>query len=169
MITHCVSRVKPGDVRLAFAPMAVECAGEVGIEAAPAVCFAAAADLERWTEWARDLERVDVLERSADGRPSRARMVADLFGKEFDATVAFDHQAPGELRFRLVEARKLASLDGSFRFEPGPDGTTMSYRLHMVLVKPKAARIERMVARKIDTALSRDLRRHIERDVAGRR
>jgi hypothetical protein len=33
-----------------------------------------------------------------------------------------------------------------------------------VLVKPKAARIERMVARKIDTAFSRDLRRHIERD-----
>ena len=30
------------------------------------------------------------------------------------------------------------------------------------------ARIERMVARKIDTALSRDLRRHIERNTARR-
>ena len=124
--------------------MAVECVGDVGIEAPPAVCFATAADIERC-------------------------MVADLFGKEFDATVAFHHdQAPDELRFSLVEARKLASLDGLFRFEPEPGGTRMRYRLRMVLVKPKAARIERMVARKIDTALSRDLRRHIERDSRGR-
>ena len=146
--------------------MAVECVGAMGVEAPPGVCFAAVADLERWTEWARDLERVDVLERGAGGRPERVRMVADLFGKEFDAVVDFHHdKAPGELRFSLVEARKLAILDGSFRFDPEPGGTRMAYRLQMVLVKPKAARIERMVARKIDTALSRDLRRHIERNV----
>ena len=146
--------------------MAVECAGEVGIEAAPDVCFSITADLERWTEWARDLERVEVLDRHAAGPPARARMVADLFGKEFDATVDFHHdKAPDELRFTLVEARKLAALEGAFRFEPTSGGTRMSYRLHMVLVKPKAARIERMVSRKIDTALSRDLRRHIERNL----
>jgi hypothetical protein len=147
--------------------MAVECVGDVGIEAPPAVCFAATADLERWTEWARDLERVEVLDRGGDGRPVQVRMVADLFGKEFDAIVDFHHdKAPDELRFSLVEARKLAVLEGAFRFDPGPGGTRMSYRLNMVLVKPKAARIERMVSRKIDTALSRDLRRHIERNVA---
>ncbi|MCA1843015.1 MAG: SRPBCC family protein [Actinobacteria bacterium] len=149
--------------------MAVECVGDVGVEAPPALCFASVADLERWTEWARDLERVEVLDRGGDGRPSRVRMVADLFGKEFDAVVDFHHdKAPDELRFSLVEARKLASLEGSFRFEPESGGTQMSYRLQMVLVKPKAARIERMVSRKIDTALSRDLRRHIERNVARR-
>ncbi len=77
-------------------------------------------------------------------------MVADLFGKEFDATVDFHHdQAPDELRFTLVEARKLASLEGSFRFEPEPGGTQCRYRFRLVLVKPKAPRIERMVSRKI--------------------
>ena len=147
--------------------MAIECVGDAGIEAPPAVCFIAAADLENWTEWARDLERVEVLDRTDGGRPARVRMVADLFGKEFDATVDFHHdKAPDELRFSLVEARKLAVLEGAFRFEPDSRGTRMTYRLHMVLVKPKAARIERMVSRKIDTALSRDLRRHIERNVA---
>lgn len=149
--------------------MAIECVGDAGIEALPAVCFAATADLERWTEWARDLESVDVLDRTEGGRPSRVRVVADLFGKEFDATVDIHHEkAPDELSFSLVEARKLATLEGSFRFEPDPRGTRMAYRLHMVLVKPKAARIERMVSRKIDTAFSRDLRRHIERNVARR-
>jgi uncharacterized membrane protein len=149
--------------------VAVECVGDVVIETAPAACFSGAADLERWPEWARDLERVDVLDRTDDGRPRRVRMVADLFGKEFDATVDFDYaKAPDEFTFRLVEARKLATLEGSFRFEPASGGTRMSFRLLMVLGKPKAARIERMVSRKIDTALSRDLRRHIERDVARR-
>jgi polyketide cyclase/dehydrase/lipid transport protein len=147
--------------------MAIECVGDVGVEAPPALCFTAAADLERWTEWARDLERVEVLARGDGGRPTQVRMVADLFGKEFDAIVDFHHdKAPDELRFGLVEARKLASLEGSFRFEPDSRGTRMAYRLDMALVKPKAARIERMVARKIDTALSRDLRRHIERNMA---
>jgi hypothetical protein len=148
--------------------VAVECVGNVDVEAAPGVCFSTTADLERWTEWARDLERVEVLDRGDDGRPVRVRLVADLFGKEFDATVDFHRdKAPAELSFTLVEARKLATLEGSFRFEPEAGGTRLSYRLRMVLVKPKAARIERMVSRKIDTALSRDLRRHIERD--GRR
>ena len=144
--------------------MTVECVGDVGVEAPPGACFSTTADVERWPEWARDLERVEVLARHDDGRPARARMVADLFGKEFDATVDFHHDgAPGELRFTLVEARKLASLDGAFRFAPEAGGTRLHYELRMALVKPKAARIERMVARKIDTALSRDLRRHIER------
>jgi hypothetical protein len=149
--------------------MAVECSGDVEIEATPAACLSATGDLERWTEWARDLERVDVLERTDGGRPGRVRMVADLFGKEFDAIVDFVHEeTPLELRFTLVEARKLAGLEGSFRFAPASVGSRMTYRLRMVLVKPKAARIERMVSRKIDTALSRDLRRHIERNFARR-
>jgi ribosome-associated toxin RatA of RatAB toxin-antitoxin module len=149
--------------------MAVECVGDVPIEASPAACFSATADLEHWTEWARDLDRVEVLDRHADGRPARVRVVADLFGKEFDATVDFHHdKAPDELRFSLVEARKLAALEGAFRFEPASGGTRLTYRMRMVLVKPKAARIERMVSRKIDTAFSRDLRRHIERNVARR-
>ncbi len=150
--------------------MAVECIGDVAVEASQAACFSATADILRWPDWAKDLERAEVLESPADGRPARVRMVADLFGKEFDATIDFHHdKAPDELRFSLVEARKLAALEGSFRFEPHSRGTRMTYRLHMVLVKPKAARIERMVSRKIDTALSRDLRRHIERNVAGRK
>ena len=149
--------------------MAVECDGDFGVGASPAICCSAVADVERWPEWASDLERVEILSRDDDGRPGRVRMVADLFGKEFDATVDFQHErAPGELRFTLVEARKLASLEGSFRFEPAADGTLVGYRFLLVLVKPKAPRIERMVSRKIDTYLSRDLRRHVERNFARR-
>jgi ribosome-associated toxin RatA of RatAB toxin-antitoxin module len=149
--------------------VAVECDGDFGVGTAPAVCCSAVADVERWPEWASDLERVEVLSRDDEGRPARVRMVADLFGKEFDATVDFHYdRAPGELRFTLVEARKLASLEGAFGFQPQSSGTRVTYRFGLVLVKPKAPRIERMVSRKVDTYLSRDLRRHIERNFARR-
>ncbi|HVW35050.1 MAG TPA: SRPBCC family protein [Acidimicrobiia bacterium] len=147
--------------------MAVRCGGDVGVEAVPERCFAVTADVESWPQWVRELERVEVLDRGSDGWPSRARMVADVFGQEFDATVAFVHAAPDTVRFSLVEAPKLTGLEGSFRFEPAGGGSRMYYALELVLVKPKAARIERMVSRKIGTALCRDLRRHIER--SGRR
>jgi hypothetical protein len=144
--------------------MAVECIGDVAVEASQAACFSATADILRWPDWAKDLERAEVLESPADGRPARVRMVADLFGKEFDAIIdVVVDKGPGELSFTLVEARKLTTLEALFRFEPEAAGTRLSYQLRMVLVKPKAARIEKMVSRKIDTALSRDLRRHIER------
>jgi hypothetical protein len=134
------------------------------ISVAPEMCFARTAEIENWPEWARDLETVTVLERDGHGRPRRANLVAELFGKEFDATVDFDFdKAPGQFTFALVEARKLASLEGSFQFEPRSAGTVVNFRVFMTLVKPKAARIERMVSRKVETALSRDLRRHIER------
>lgn len=149
--------------------MAVECDGDFGVEASPAVSYGAVAELDRWPEWARDLERVEILGRDGEGRPGRVRMVADLFGKEFDATVEFHYdQAPGALRFTLVEARKLTSLEGRFRFQAQSEGTLVAYGLRLVLLKPKAPRIERMVSRKIDTYLSRDLRRHIERNFARR-
>ncbi|MGH8992388.1 MAG: SRPBCC family protein [Acidimicrobiia bacterium] len=147
--------------------MAIQCVGDVQIDAPPEVAFTGTADIETWTSWARDLERVTILDRDRDGRASRANLVADLFGKEFDATVDFFCD-PGtnEITFRLVEARKLSSLTGSFRFEAARGGSRMGFRVLMTLAKPKAARIERMVSRKLETALTRDLRRHIERTLA---
>jgi hypothetical protein len=58
---------------------------------------------------------VDVLVPADDGRPGQVRMVADLYGKEYDATLEVLHnRAAQELRFCLIEAANLASLEGSF-------------------------------------------------------
>jgi hypothetical protein len=62
-----------------------------------------------------------------------------------------------------VESRKLRALTGSYAFTPSGDGTTMTFRLRAEFIKPKAPRIERFAGRKIETAITRDLRRHIER------
>jgi hypothetical protein len=69
----------------------------------------------------------------------------------------------------LVESRKLRTVDGTLAFTPtGGGGTLMAFTITANLVKPKAERIERLFARRIETMLSRDLRRHIERSNRGR-
>lgn len=144
--------------------MAIECAGRIQIDAPPSRCFTVAADIEGYPAWAGEVEKVDVLERGPEGQVLRAALEVYLFHKDFSTTLDFDHgQAPDEFSFTLVESRKLRSLTGSYAFAPADDATLMTFRLRAEFVKPKAARIERFAGRKIETAITRDLRRHIER------
>ena len=131
------------------------------------MCCAATTDFERWPEWARDVEDVRVLDRSDDGRPRRVLFAVELMGKDYGATLDFDlTPAPAEVTFTLVEARKLRSVEGWFRFSPTDGETLMTFRIVAELVKPKPPRMERMFARRIETMLVRDLKRHIERNFA---
>lgn len=144
--------------------MAIECVGRVRIDAPPSRCYAVAADLEGYPAWADEVEKVTVVERGPEGQARRVALEVYLFHKDFSATLDFDHgQAPDQLSFTLVESRKLRSMSGSYNFVPADDGTMMTFRLAAEFVKPKAPRIERFAGRKIETAITRDLRRHIER------
>jgi ribosome-associated toxin RatA of RatAB toxin-antitoxin module len=144
--------------------VAIECTGRVQINAPPSRCFAVAADIEGYPDWADEVEKVTVLERGDEGQALRVAMEVYLFRKDFSTTLDFDHgQAPDELSFTLVESRKLRTLTGSYAFVPSGDGSTMAFRLRAEFIKPKAPRIERFAGRKIETAITRDLRRHIER------
>jgi ribosome-associated toxin RatA of RatAB toxin-antitoxin module len=146
--------------------MGIETSGRETIDAPPEVCFRAAADFDRWPEWANEVERVAILERDEGGRGRRVTFWVELFSKEYNATVDFDYtRAPELFSWDLVEARKFRTLTGSFQFEPEGDGTLLRFRLNGELVKPKAARLERMFGRRIETIVLRGLRRHIERNV----
>ncbi len=149
--------------------MAIESAGRVMVDAVPEVCCSTTADFERWRDWARDVEQVTVMERTGDGRSCRVAFAVDLFGKDYSATMDFDLGAtPKQLSFTLVEARKLRAASGFFQFEPAGDATLMTFRVFAELVKPKPARVERLIARRVETMLVRDLKRYIERNTRRR-
>jgi hypothetical protein len=143
--------------------MTIESTGRAVIEAGVEACWAGATDFDHWTDWARDIESVKVLEVVGDRR--RVEFGVELVGKDYGATIDFDlSQGPAEMTFGLVEARKLRTVDGVFNFAPAGAGeTVMTFRVTANLVKEKTARIERLFARRIETMLSRDLTRHIER------
>jgi uncharacterized membrane protein len=144
--------------------MTVESTGEIVVDAPVEACFESTVDFDRWPDWARDMESVKVLESSGTRR--RVEFGVELVGKDYGATVDFDLAGgPGRVTLSLVESRKLATVDGFFAFTPtGGGGTVMAFTITANLVKPKAERIERLFARRIETMLTRDLRRHIERN-----
>ena len=145
--------------------MTVESTGRAVIAAPVETCWAGAVDFENWTDWARDINTVKVLDAGAAGRPRRVEFGVELVGKDYGATLDFDLSGkPGQLSFSLVESRKLRTVDGSFTFTAVDAGSTaMTFTIKAELVKPKAARIERLFARRIETMLGRDLKRHVER------
>jgi hypothetical protein len=145
--------------------MTVESTGRTVIGAPVEACWAGTIDFEHWTDWARDISSVKVLDPGGDGRPRRVEFGVELVGKDYGATLDFDLSGgPGQVSFGLVESRKLRTADGVFDFAALDDGSTaLNFSIKAELVKPKAARIERLFARRIETMLSRDLKRHVER------
>jgi uncharacterized membrane protein len=143
--------------------MTVESRAEVVVDAPVEACYAETVDFDHWTDWARDIESVKIVESSGSRR--RVEFGVELVGKDYGATIDFDLAGgPERITLALVESRKLRTVDGTFAFTPtASGGALMVFTITANLVKPKAERIERLFARRIETMLSRDLRRHIER------
>src|SRR5271165_1709789 len=95
------------------------------VAATPERCFAVAADIERYPEWAADIKEVTIHERDADGRPKLVTFRAAAFGRSTTYTLAYDFsEAPRVLAWRLTKGDITTKLDGSYVFESSGDGET---------------------------------------------
>ena len=112
--------------------MAEEASERIRIDASPEQCLVVVLDFERYSEWARDVKQVTILERDAEGRGERVEFRAAGLGKSFRYTLAYDYsELPTAFSWSLVEGEGLRRLDGSYRFEPDgrhPPGSTTSSR-----------------------------------------
>ncbi len=144
--------------------MPIECVCEADIKASPAACLDVAADASRWTEWARDLERVQVLVPFVGDQPMRVSIEIEILGVEKSAIVdvVADPEAHA-LTFGLVESPSLSEFAGGVRFRADGARTRMHAEISGTLIRTYAPRIERMASRKIETALTRDFVRFVER------
>ena len=144
--------------------VSIDCVGHTTVDAAPEVCLAALADPTTWPGWARDLKKVKVRSTGPDGVPDQVEVSLELLGQTHRVLLAltFDPETH-ELVADLVESPKLEALRASVRFQPAGRGTRFEYRLTAELAESLRARFERMAARKVETALTRDLVRWIER------
>lgn len=149
--------------------MSIDSVCKATIKASPADCLAAVADAACWSAWARDVERVTVVGPGEAAGSTRVEVVVEIMGAEHGATLDVMPDPDGAgVRFVLVGAVDLSAVDGGFRFEENGWATAMTCEVHATLVRPRSERIERMLARRIETALTRDLVRHIERARRGR-
>jgi len=150
-------------------PLSIECECEATIKASPADCLALASDASRWMDWARDLEQVNVIAPLTDDSPLRVEVVIEILGVEKRATVdlVVDREA-NSMSFDLVESPSLSEFNGGVRFSGDGSRSRMAAKVHGTLIRHYAPRIERMASRKIETALTRDFLRFVERSGRGR-
>jgi len=135
----------------------------MSVAAAPERCFAVAADIERYPEWAADIKEVTVRERDAEGRPTLVSFRAAAFGRSTTYTLAYDYaEAPKVLSWRQTEGDITAKLDGTYVFEAADTGTEVTYHLEVELRVPIPGFIKMRAASRIMTTAMRQLKARIE-------
>ncbi|HEY3940986.1 MAG TPA: SRPBCC family protein [Acidimicrobiales bacterium] len=129
------------------------------VAASPARCFAVAADIERYPEWARDIKEITVHERDERDRPSLVSFRAAAFGRSTSYTLAYDYtDAPRTLAWRLTQGDITTKLDGTYVFDPIDDGTELTYHLEVELRVPIPGFIKLRAQSRIMATALRDLR-----------
>lgn len=134
------------------------------VAAPPERCFAVAADVERYPEWATDVKEVTVHERDAEGRPRLVTFRTAAFGRSTTYTLEYDlSEAPRVLAWRLTQGDITTKLDGSYVFEPSGDGgTELTYHLEVEIRVPIPGFIKMRAQSRIMSTALRDLKARAE-------
>jgi len=133
------------------------------IDAPPEKVYEVLLDLDRYSEWARDIKEVTILESDGDGRPSLVRFRAAAMGHSARYALRYDHGQEGRLAWVLEQGDIVRKLDGEYLLEPTPSGgTEVTYHLEVELAVPLPGFIKRRAESKIMTTALDELKRRCE-------
>ncbi len=103
-------------------------AGDVSASIGP--CWAVVEDVSRWPQWQQGLERVDVAEHDAQGRPVLCDIVADAKITKLRCRVRVSYEPPHRLAFTRVSSDDVDEMEGSWELQATDDGAShATYRL----------------------------------------
>lgn len=144
--------------------VADETMSSVTIEADPADIMAVIADFDEYPNWADAVKETEVVESfEADGRASKVRFVLNAGPIKDDYTLSYTWDGDREVRWTLVEAKVLKTLDGSYTLrDRGRGKTEVTYKLLVDLTIPMIGMLKRKAEKVIiDTAL-KELKKRVE-------
>lgn len=143
--------------------MAEQTTSSIVIEASPAEVMSVIGDFEAYPEWAKGMQRVDVLATGADGWAEKVAFVLDVAPIKDEYTLAYTWDGTDEVTWTLVEGRMMRALDGAYVLRDRGDGTTeVTYRLALDLAVPLIGMLKRKGEKiLIETAL-KGLKRRVE-------
>lgn len=123
----------------------VDSASETQVIAASADrCFDVAVDVERYPEWAPDVKEAVVRERDSQNRPLLVEYRASALGRSTHYTLKYDYaEAPKVISWHLDQGDIMRTIEGSYRFEPAGEKTTVTYALSVELIVPLPGFIKR--------------------------
>lgn len=108
--------------------MAVTESREVVIEATPDEIMDVLFDLESLTEWSSAHQKVEILERDEQGRPSKSRQVVKIVGISDEQVLAYSPHDDG-VSWTLVSAKQQRAQDARYTLTPEGDSTRVRFEL----------------------------------------
>ena len=97
--------------------MAVTDSREVVIEATPDEIMDVLFDIESLPEWSSAHQKVEVLERDDQGRPTRSRQIVKIVGVSDEQVLAYSVHDDG-VSWTLVSAKQQRAQDGRYTLHP---------------------------------------------------
>jgi carbon monoxide dehydrogenase subunit G len=115
--------------------MAINEAREIVIEASPEEILDVIADFDTVTEWSPPHQSAEILERNADGRPTKVKMKVKAAGITDEQVIAYTW-GDNEVSWTLVSSGQQRSQDASYTLLPDGDATLVKFQLSVDPVVP---------------------------------
>ena len=116
--------------------MAITEVREVIIEATPDEVMNVLLDLESLTQWSSAHKEIEILERDADGRPSKARQVVKIVGVSDEQVLEYSFEDEG-VSWVLVSSSQQREQHGRYTLTPKGDSSTLvRFELTVDLLAP---------------------------------
>ena len=115
--------------------MAVTESHQVVIEATPDEILDVLFDLESLIEWSPAHQKVEILERDDQGRPSKSRQIVKIVGVTDEQVLAYSVHDDG-VSWTLVSAKQQRAQDARYTLTPEGDCTRVRFELTVDLLVP---------------------------------
>ena len=108
--------------------MAITESRDIVIEATPDEIMNILVDLESLTEWSSAHQKVEVLERDDEGRPSKSRQVVKVVGVSDEQVLDYTVHDDG-VSWTLVSSKQQRAQNGRYTLTPDGDATKVHFEL----------------------------------------
>lgn len=140
--------------------MAVSDSREIVIEATPDEIMDVLFDLESLPEWSSAHQKVEVLQRDDQGRPSRSRQVVKIVGVSDEQVLAYSVHDDG-VSWTLVSAKQQRAQDARYTLIPDGDATRVRFELSVDLTVPVPAFLVKRGAKGLMETATKGLRKRV--------
>ncbi len=140
--------------------MAVTELREVVIEATPDEIMDVLFDLESLTEWSSAHQKVEILERDDQGRPSKSRQVVKVVGVSDEQVLAYSVHDDG-LSWTLVSSKQQRAQHARYTLTAEGDSTRVRFELTVDLLVPVPGFLVKRGAKGLMNTATEGLRKRV--------
>jgi ribosome-associated toxin RatA of RatAB toxin-antitoxin module len=143
--------------------MAEQTTSSIVIDAAPAEIMGVIGDFPSYPQWAKGVQRADVVAEDEQGWAEKVFFALDVSPIKDEYTLAYQWDGYDEVTWTLVEGKMLRALDGAYVLRDLGNGSTeVTYRLALDVSIPLIGMLKRKGEKiLIDTAL-KGLKKRVE-------